>query len=320
MANYDFDYLIEKMESQDFELNPFKHIYIEDFFSNEHFDEIISSAEISAPVAKDDKQLIDGLLEKGFKPIQFPGCVTNVSKYINWHQNNGKVSHHTTCEGSGMAFRLFQFPSKILQELNEFLVSEKFNSAIAKKFGVTFQDCVIDGGIQKYLDGYEISPHPDTRKKAATFMVNINQSASSEEANYHTHYLKLKRSYAYVKEFWRGNENIDRAWVPWHWADTVKQQTKNNSIVLFSPANDTLHGVKASYNHLDTQRTQLYGNLWYKESNVEKVLEWNELDLLERTSIRKVTTKQKVTKLLPSGVKRLLKSLLNKVEVGKRNR
>ena len=113
MANYDFDYLIEKMESQDFELNPFKHIYIEDFFSNEHFDEIISSAEISAPVAKDDKQLIDGLLEKGFKPIQFPGCVTNVSKYINWHQNNGKVSHHTTCEGSGMAFRLFQFPSKI---------------------------------------------------------------------------------------------------------------------------------------------------------------------------------------------------------------
>ena len=180
--------------------------------------------------------------------------------------------------------------------------------------------CISDGGIQKYLDGYEISPHPDTRKKAATFMVNINPSIESEENNHHTHYLKLKRSYAYVDEFWGGNENIDRAWVPWTWAETIKQQRKNNSIVLFSPSNDTLHGVKASYNHLETQRTQLYGNLWYKESKVDKALEWEQLDLSSQaTSKRKINTKQKIAGTLPASVKTVLKKMIRKEIVGKRN-
>lgn len=287
MGNYDFGYLIEKIETQDFDTLPFKHIYIENFFSKEHFDEIISSKEISSPTANNDKELIDGLLERGFKPIPFPGCVTDIEKYIGWHQQGKSASHHTACEGFGMALRLYEFQSTILQELNHFLASEEFNRAIATKFGVNFDDCVSDGGIQKYLDGYEISPHPDVRKKAATFMVNINPSNRSEENNHHTHYLKLKKSFAYVGEFWDGNENIDRAWVPWTWADTIKQQKKNNSIVLFSPSNDTLHGVKASYNHLETQRTQLYGNIWYKESKADKLLEWEQLDLSSQAFKRK---------------------------------
>lgn len=319
MGNYDFRYLIDKIEAKDFETSPFKHLYIEDFFSKEHFEEIISSVEIRSPEAHNDKELIDGLMEKGFKPIPFPGCVTDIQKYINWHQQGKTTSHHTACEGFGMALRLYEFPSTILQELNEFLASEEFNRAIAVKFGVNFDDCVIDGGIQKYLDGYEISPHPDIRKKAATFMVNINPSSKSEDNNHHTHYLKLKKQYAYIGAFWNGNETIDRAWVPWNWAETIKQQKKNNSIVLFSPSNDTLHGVKASYNHLETQRTQLYGNLWYKESKVEKSLEWEQLDLSSRASVRKATTKQKIASMLPASVKRAVKNVIAKESIGKRN-
>ena len=50
-----------------------------------------------------------------------------------------------------------------------------------EKFGIEYQNCNIDGGIQKYLDGYELSPHPDIRLKAATFMVNINPDQKALE-------------------------------------------------------------------------------------------------------------------------------------------
>ena len=70
------------------------------------------------------------------------------------------------------------------------------------------------------------------------------------------------------------------------------------SIVLFSPSNDTLHGVKADYNHLYTQRTQLYGNLWYKESSVDKTLEWEQLDLSNKATFHKPIRNQKIAKLL----------------------
>lgn len=193
------------------------------------------------------------------------------------------------------------------------------NRAIAEKFKVNFDDCLIDGGIQKYLDGYEISPHADIRRKAATFMVNINPSDKSEVSDHHTHYLKLTEQYAYVEEFWKGNENIDRAWVPWEWAKTVKQQTKNNSIVLFSPSNDTLHGVKASYDHLVTQRTQLYGNLWYKESYVDRTLEWEQLDFSGSAEIRKLSTKENIARFLPAGLKTMAKKIIRKDSGGTRN-
>lgn len=317
---YDFNYLIDKIRKTDFSESPFKHVYIEDFFSPEHFAEIKSSNEIASPVASNDNELIDGLMAKGFKPISFPGCVTDVNLYIDWHQNGKQSKHHSACEGFGMALRLYSFPSPIMAAVNSFLASEAFNRAIAEKFNVDFASCIIDGGIQKYLDGYEISPHPDIRKKAATFMVNINPSDASESLDHHTHYLRLKPSRRYVQTFWEGNVAIDRAWVPWEWAETVKQQPKNNSIVLFSPSNDTLHGVKANYDHLKTQRTQLYGNLWYKEDKTDESIEWEELDLLSDKVQRQQKTglKGKALKLLPAPVKETLKAVLRK-ERGKRN-
>ena len=41
-----FSYLIKKIENSDFTKDPFKHIYIENFFKKSHFDEIIKSLEI----------------------------------------------------------------------------------------------------------------------------------------------------------------------------------------------------------------------------------------------------------------------------------
>jgi hypothetical protein len=326
MKKYDFTYVLKKIMDSDFSAQPFKHIYIENLFSEIHFKEIINSTEITCPKAINDKELIDGLIDKGFNPIDFPGSVTDIKKYIDWHENGKKSDIHSACEGFGMVLRLYNFQSEILRELNEFLKSPSFNKVIAQKFGINFEECIIDGGIQKYLDGYEISPHPDIRKKAATFMVNINPSSESENMNHHTQYLKFKESYTYVKEFWAGNKHIDRAWVPWSWTKSEKQQTKNNSIVLFSPDNDTIHGVKSDYNHLLTQRTQLYGNLWHKTNSTTSNLEWEDLDLCSPNKLVKKqdknVIKQKLKMMLSSSLKSKIKNFIKTSEasnVGKRN-
>lgn len=321
---YDFNYLIEKIKLADFSESPFKHIYLDSFFSDDHFKEIISSEEIEAPSADNDEDLIEGLYDKGFKVIPFPGCITDHKEYIAWH-NGAESKHHSACEGFGLALRLYGPKSPILVAVNEFLESDEFNNVIASKFGVDINQCHVDGGIQKYLDGYEISPHADIRKKAATFMVNINPSSLSESLDHHTRYLKFKPEREYVQTLWAGNPSVDRSWVPWDWAEVEFQQTKNNSIVLFSPSDDTLHGVKADYDHLKTQRTQLYGNIWYNESSTSFKPEWEDLDLsTKKFEAAKKGFKEVLVGSLPAPAKKHLKNVLGAFkkpskEIGKRN-
>lgn len=69
MIDYDFNYLIKKIEEAEFLHTPFKHLYIENFFSDQHFSEIIQCNEIKSPIANTDEELIDGLYKKGFKII-----------------------------------------------------------------------------------------------------------------------------------------------------------------------------------------------------------------------------------------------------------
>ena len=302
-------------------MSPFKHIYIENLFTEQHFNSIIASPEIHAPAASTDEQLINNLLQVGFKPIPFPGCITDAKKYIAWRRGKRMVKHHSACEGFGMALRLYEPRTEILAQVNKFLVSDEFNKAIALKFDLDFSVCTVDTGIQKYLDGYEISPHPDIRKKAATFMVNIHPNMHSETSDHHTHYLRFKEERKYVQRFWEGNPDINRCWVPWDWTETSFQQTKNNSIVIFAPSNDTMHGVKARYDHLITQRTQLYGNLWFKEAKTRGVVDWEQLDFQAALSTKRPrkSVKQTVASLLPTKVRTGIKSLLGEKTIGKRN-
>ena len=282
----DFSYLAKKITDSDFAEYPFKHVYIEDFLQPEHFEAIIACPEIASPPASSDSDLFSLLKERGYEAIEFPGAITDEAKYIDWHENGAKRSVHTATEGFGVVLRLLQIRSEILQDLNDFLESDEFNRAVAEKMGVPFAECSFDGGIQKYLDGYEISPHPDIRKKAATFMVNINPNDESEVSDHHTHYLTFKPERQFVQSFWEGHPSVDRCWVPWEWCESHFQQRKNNTIVLFSPADDTMHAVRASYDHLKTQRTQLYGNLWYTEDPSKSRLEWEDFEIEQMAAAR----------------------------------
>lgn len=315
-----FSYLAEKIKKTDFSYNPFKLIYIENFFSEEDFNAILKCPEILGKKAQNDIELIYNLKKTGYKIINFPGCITDINDYIKWHKNKQKIKKiHSACEGFGMVMRLYEKKSQILIDLEEFLLSEEFNSAICFKLGIKLSECKVDGGIQKYLDGYEISPHPDVRKKAATYMVNINPSTLSETFNYHTHYLKFKNEKKYISSFWENNTYYDRDWLPWDWCETVMQQSKNNSIVIFAPSNDTMHAVKADYDHLATQRTQLYGNLWFNNS-VTSPLKWEQLQIPSSSMLSTFSFKSYFKRVVPKTLKSVLKSTLrHNTDIGKTN-
>jgi len=273
-----FNYLIEKILNAPTKEHPFPHIYIENFFDHDDFQKIISTESIHTEPFNNDQEMFDSLFEMGYKIIDFPGCITSTKEYISWHkQKEPSTKTNTSCEGFGLTLRLINPQSELLLALKSFIESEKFITALASRFNINLDQVDPDNGIQKYLDGYEISPHPDVRKKALTYMVNINPHNDSEELFHHTQYLQFKKQYEYITQFWNGNPDVERCWVPWDWCESIFTQNKNNSFLMFSPSSSSMHAVKANYNHLKGQRTQLYGNLWYKNINTLDKLEWESL-------------------------------------------
>jgi hypothetical protein len=157
-------------------------------------------------------------------------------------------------------------------------------------------------------------------------MVNLNPGIGSEECDHHTHYLRFRDEYKYIESFWDGNPSADRCWVPWSWCETKKMQRENNSIVIFSPSNRTVHGVKANYDHLAGQRTQLYGNLWYHEVPVKSAPQWEDYTIYNASLKRAAKPANPIRAALPEPVVGLLKNVKgmvqfgDKKDVGKRNR
>lgn len=154
-----FQYLIDKINIAKIEDHPFSHLYINNFFNDDH----LQASEIALPAAETDQQLFSVLFDKGYKIIDFPGCITDRSIYVKWHRDKSSGQHYTStsCEGFGVTLRLVSPSSPIIAELTEFMRSKEFQETLAAKFGLDLSALYCDPGIQKYLDGYEISPHPD---------------------------------------------------------------------------------------------------------------------------------------------------------------
>jgi len=314
-----FDYILDKINSSEFESTPFRHIYIKDIFSEEHFNKIIESEDINLKPVETNEQLFSELKTRNYKPINFPGCTTDEAYYDRWHRNKGsvKVKNQSSCEAFGITYRLMEARSDIIVKLKEFIESEKFISALKNKFSL-HGEYIVDNGIQKYLDGYEISPHPDIRRKALTYMVNINPGEGSERNEHHTKYLRFKPEFEYVKYFWEGNESVDRCWVPWDWCLVEKEQRDNNSLIIFAPENDTVHAVKADYDHYSYQRTQLYGNIWHEQVVERRTVNWEALNVVEnfKESQKVKDFQDTIKKSVPTGIKGFFRGRDN---TGKRN-
>jgi len=265
-----FDYLLDKIGAAAFLEKPFRHLEIADFLSPEHFAAITNDPQVRLPEAASTEALLETLTGNGYVFLHFPGCVSSIREYLDFLRGKAGRNWHSATEGFGIVYRLMESRSQIVDELDAFFRSEELRALLIGKFGIE-RAVTVDAGLQKYLDGYEISPHPDIRRKALTWMLNINPGDRSEAAEFHTHYLRLRPEWSFIYDFWKANPGFDRDWLPWNWCETIKQQRANNSIVFFSPSNDTIHAVKARYDHLPAQRTQMYGNLWYEKQSLPKV-------------------------------------------------
>ncbi len=298
----EFGYLIDKIRSASFIEEPFHFLVIENFLNQDHFGQVVSADEVTRPEFSTTEKMIRDLKETGYEVQLFPGCTTSIKEYLKCYNSKKWPVDKGILEGFGLTFRLKTYKTPLLSRLVLFLNTPQFKAALEEKFGITSPNYV-ETAIQKYLHGYEISPHPDIRKKALTYMLNINSTAESEQTAIHTHLLRFKNERRYIYEFWKYNQDIERCWVPWDWCESVRETNLNNSITIFSPSNDTLHAVKLKYDHLKFQRTQVYGNLWYDTSVAEYDMEYRHIDLLGR----KTNLRRRMIKSIPEPVKKVLK-------------
>lgn len=273
-----FDYIIDKIEKADFVYKPFKMVYLEDFLSEEHFKIITTDAQIKFSPFSTTEDMLKTLLSSGYKPVSFPGCTTDINQYLNWYRNRGPEriwNTYNLTEGFGLSLRLQQYKNQFIKDLVDFLNTERFLRCLKTKFAKN-REVSVETAIQKYVTGYEISPHPDIRKKCLTYMVNINTDEQSEIDDIHTSFLSFNPEYEWVRKNWR-TKTTDRCWVPWSWCHKHFEQRKNNSISIFAPSDDSLHAVKLDYDHCKYQRTQIYGNLWYKNPRPYSPANWKQL-------------------------------------------
>ena len=272
-----FNYISEKILNAKFSQEPFKHIFIEDFLSEDHFQQIINDPQIHWDENKNTEEVIATLFEKKYEVQKFPGCITNPYEYIKRYNTNDFPTGRegNPVESFGITFRLREYENPFIASLVEYLNGKEFKTTLETKFNIKSQTRIITA-IQKNLSHYEISPHPDVREKALTYLLNINKDESVDKAQVHTHLLKFKEEWSFIPEYWRTNLQKNRCWVPWEWCETSKICNKNNSIVLFAPGVDTLHAIKMQYDHNKFQRTQLYGNLM-RVGNVIPQMNWTEL-------------------------------------------
>lgn len=274
----EFRYLIEKVNDSTFIKDPFPHLEIDNFLSKDHFNEITSDDQIHFEEQPNSESLISTLLSKKYKIQNFPGCCTDPVDYLNRLKTNNWPSEikNTPIESYGITFRLSSYKNPKIERLVNYMNGEEFKIALENKFNIKDETSIITA-IQKNLTKYEITPHPDTRRKALTYLLNINKDDSVEGYNVHTHLLKFKKEYEYIYKTWEQEKGMDRCWVPWDLCTTQKTISKNNTIVLFAPSNLSLHAVKLDYPHNKFQRTQLYGNLMYTKASSLPVMNYKAL-------------------------------------------
>lgn len=264
-----YTYLINKINGAKIINYPFPHIQIDNFLSKNDLNNIINDTQIHFSKKDTNDNLYEELIENGWKIQNFPGCISDWEEYKKYIDNKKYISKRKNpVENIGITFRLSYYNNKKNEELLNFLNSDLFHNTLKDKFNLTKSKTNIISAIQKNLTGYEISPHPDTRNKALTYLLNINNNQEIEDLDCHTHLLEFKDQYKYISNFWIKNQNINRCWVPWNYCNTIKTINKNNTLIIFKPNDSppTLHAIRLNYDHLKFQRTQIYGNLMYNEN------------------------------------------------------
>lgn len=285
-SSTEFDYLLDRVRDAEWVSEPFPHLEIYPFLSDEHLHDLVTDPDVTLPPFNSSRHLIKTLMTRGYEVQQFPGSITSIPTYL---EELEKLPCHSREEsialnemvGRGLTMRLKETKSdvsgsKTYSRLLAFMNSEDWRDALLNKFNIT-RETTIFSAIQKYLKKYIISPHPDHKTKALTYVMNINrdeEAAARAEAG--TNLFAIDPNNQWVERVWK-NCTFERAWIPWQWARRAKTINENNNMLVFSPHESSLHGIHLDYDHLQWQRTQLYGNAFYRHANGGVDVQWQTL-------------------------------------------
>lgn len=285
-SSNEFGYLLDRVRDAEFFDEPFLHLEINPFLNEQHLNDLMTDPDIHMPPFNSSRHLIKTLMTRGYEVQEFPGSITSIPTYLKELEENPDHSRQDSIDlnemvGRGMTFRLKETRSdtyglKTYSRLLAFMNSEEWRVALLSKFNIT-RDTTIFSSIQKYLKKYIISPHPDHKTKALTYVMNINrdeEAAARAEAG--TNLFAIDPENQWVERVWK-NCSFERAWIPWRWASLAKTINENNNMLVFSPHESSLHGIHLNYDHLRWQRTQLYGNAFYRHASGGVDVQWNTL-------------------------------------------
>ena len=232
------NYILKKIEDAVIIEKPFPHIIIPNLLEDDNLTNIIDNIEI------------DNLneIEKKYTKVHYPGAKST----------NEKLTNRPT--GIGLVYALKEEYSKNNIELNTILTSKDFKEVLFKKFKIPTN---IDGWnvfqINKDLNGYEISPHPDITGKVITYQINLSNMDTLDNYDLGTKLHRIKpECLKYIKEI---SSIKKRPWGKWEWFDEgISIPYKQNTFMAFAPSDISYHSVKLeNYPQEKCQRTMLRG-------------------------------------------------------------
>lgn len=232
------DCIIKKIEEAEIIVKPFPHIVISNFLEDDDLIDILDNIDI------DNLNVID----KKYKLVQYPGAKTTTEE----------LTKRPT--GVGLVYALKEEYSKNNIKLNTILDSDEFKQTLMKKLNIPTN---IDGWnvyqINKDLNGYEISPHPDITGKVITYQLNLSNTDILNNFDLGTKFHIIKPEYLkYINEL---SKQRKRPWGKWEWFNEGKSiPYQKNTFMAFAPSDISYHSVKLeNYPQQKHQRTMLRG-------------------------------------------------------------
>lgn len=231
------DYIIDKIKKSEIIDRPFPHIIISNLLEENDLIDILNIINI------DNLHSID----KKYTKVQYPGAKNT---------NDDIITRPT---GTGCVYSLKQEYYKKVK-LNDILNSVEFKEALFNKLNISKN---IDGWnvhqINKDLNGYEISPHPDITGKVITYQINLSNTDELNNYDLSTKFHSIKSEYLNNIDKLKIKKN--RPWGKWEWFDEGKSiPYEKNTFMAFAPSDISYHSVKLQdYPQEKYQRTMLRG-------------------------------------------------------------
>lgn len=253
------EYLLNKINNVNVIQEPFPHIIISNFFNDDDLNNILNNININ--------KLSD--INSKYEKTYYPGAI------------NKKINLLKRPSGKGLVYSLKRNILQNNSSLIYFLDSDKLKEVLFNKFNKKNIDGWNVYQINKDLNGYEISPHPDVTGKVITYQINLTNTNYLNNYNLSTKLHKIKPEYKNKIEELKKKET--RPWGKWEWFDEgIHIPYIKNTFFAFAPSDNTYHSVKLeNYPQDNFQRTMLRG--FFADTrllNIKEKSYWNSGNLI----------------------------------------